>query len=388
MIATEIKKGIYWVGAIDWSLRTFHGYTTPRGSTYNAYLIIDEKITLIDNVKVGFTDEIISRISSVIDPSKIDIIISNHGEPDHSGSLPAILKLAPNAKVYTAGPIGAKILKAQYGEMDLIPVKTGDSINIGKRNLVFNLAPMVHWPDNMVTYCPEEKILFSNDIFGQHFATSKRFDDEVDLSVALEEAKQYYANIVLPYARQASKINEVVKGLDIEMIANSHGVIWREHVSEILNLYDDLINSKKKEKAVVIYDSMWGNTKQMAQTIAETFRNLGIEVFLTRVDETPNSLLITEIMDSKYVAVGSSTLNNNMLPPIAGFLCYMKGLAPVNLKYISFGSYGWGGQSIEQVDNELKSMKLEQLLPPIKQYYTPSKEDLKNLEEQIINVFK
>ncbi|MFA5542599.1 MAG: FprA family A-type flavoprotein [Bacilli bacterium] len=388
MIATEIKKGIYWVGAIDWGLRSFHGYTTSRGSTYNAYLIIDEKITLIDNVKVGFTEEIISRISSVIDPSKIDIIISNHGEPDHSGSLPAILKLAPNAKVYTAGPIGAKILKAQYGEMDLIPVKSGDKISIGKRNLIFNLAPMVHWPDNMVTYCPEEKILFSNDIFGQHFATSKRFDSEVDLALALEEAKQYYANIVLPYTKQANKINEVVKGLDIEMIANSHGVIWREHVSEILNLYDDLINSKKKEKAVVIYDSMWGNTKQMAQTIAETFRNLGIEVFLTRVDETPNSLLITEIMDSKYVAVGSSTLNNNMLPPIAGFLCYMKGLAPVNLKYISFGSYGWGGQSIEQVDNELKSMKLEQLLPPIKQYYTPSKEDLKNLEQQIINVFK
>lgn len=388
MIATEIRKGIYWVGAIDWSLRTFHGYTTPRGSTYNAYLIIDEKITLIDNVKVGFTDEIISRISSVIDPSKIDIIISNHGEPDHSGSLPAILKLAPNAKVYTAGPIGAKILKAQYGEMDLIPVKAGDSINIGKRNLVFNLAPMVHWPDNMVTYCPEEKILFSNDIFGQHFATSKRFDDEVDLSVALEEAKQYYANIVLPYARQASKINEVVKGLDIEMIANSHGVIWRKHVSDILQLYNDLINAKKKEKAVVIYDSMWGNTKKMAQVIAEAFRNLNIEVFLTHVEDTPNSQLITEIMDSKYIAVGSSTLNNNMLPPIAGFLCYMKGLAPVNLKYISFGSYGWGGQSIEQVDNELKSMNLEQLTPPIRQYYTPTEDDLKKLEQQIIDVFK
>lgn len=388
MIATEIKKDIYWVGAIDWGLRSFHGYTTQRGSTYNAYLIIDEKVTLIDNVKVGFTDEIISRISSVIDPSKIDVIISNHGEPDHSGSLPALLKLAPNAKVYAAGGAGAKILNAQYGEMEVIPVKTGDSINIGKRTLQFSLAPMVHWPDNMVTYCPEEKILFSNDIFGQHYATSKRFDDEVDLAIALEEAKQYYANIVLPYTKQANKITEVVKGLDVEMIANSHGVIWRGHVDAILKLYDDLVNSRKKEKAVVIYDSMWGNTKTLAYTITEAFRNAGIEVFLTNVEDTPNSNLITEIMDSKYIAIGSSTLNNNMLPTIAGFLCYMRGLAPVNLKYVAFGSYGWGGQSIEQVENELKGMKLEQLLPPIRQYYTPKQEDLENIENLIIEALK
>lgn len=388
MIATEIKKDIYWVGAIDWGLRSFHGYTTQRGSTYNAYLIIDEKVTLIDNVKVGFTDEIISRISSVIDPSKIDVIISNHGEPDHSGSLPALLKLAPNAKVYAAGGAGAKILNAQYGEMEVIPVKTGDSINIGKRTLQFSLAPMVHWPDNMVTYCPEEKILFSNDIFGQHYATSKRFDDEVDLAIALEEAKQYYANIVLPYTKQANKITEVVKGLDIEMIANSHGVIWRGHVDAILKLYDDLVNSRKKEKAVVIYDSMWGNTKTLAYTITEAFRNAGIEVFLTNVEDTPNSNLITEIMDSKYIAIGSSTLNNNMLPTIAGFLCYMRGLAPVNLKYVAFGSYGWGGQSIEQVENELKGMKLEPLLPPIRQYYTPKQDDLKNIENLIVEALK
>lgn len=388
MIATEIKKDIYWVGAIDWSLRSFHGYTTGRGSTYNAYLIIDEKVTLIDNVKAGFTDEIISRISSVIDPSKIDVIISNHGEPDHSGSLPAILKLAPNAKVYAAGNAGAKILNAQYGEMEVIPVKTGDSISIGKRTLQFSLAPMVHWPDNMVTYCPEEKILFSNDIFGQHFATSKRFDDEVDLAIALEEAKQYYANIVLPYTKQAYKITEVVKGLDIEMIANSHGVIWRGHVDKILNLYDELVNSKKKEKAVVIYDTMWGSTKTMALTITEAFRNAGVEVFLTNVEDTPNSQLITEIMDSKYIAVGSPTLNNNMLPTIAGFLCYMKGLAPVNLKYIAFGSYGWGGQSIELVEKELQAMNLQPLLPPIRQYYSPKGEDLPNLEKQVIEALK
>lgn len=384
MEATKIKEGIYWVGAIDWELRSFHGYSTSYGSTYNAYIIIDEKITLIDNVKVGFTNEMISRIKSIIDPSKIEVIVSNHGEPDHSGSLPHLLKLAPNAKVYSASPNGVKILKAHYGELPIVPVKTGDTLSIGKRTLQFVLAPMVHWPDNMVTYVPEEKILFSNDIFGQHLATSKRFDSEVDVNLALKEAKKYYANIVLPYTNQASKVNEVVKGIDIEIIANSHGVIWKDHLPEILNLYDEMINVKKKEKALVVYDTMWGNTEAIAKTITEAFRKKGISVLMTNINSTHESDLITEIMDSKYIAVGSSTLNNNILPPIASFLCYMKGLAPVDLQYIAFGSYGWGGQSISIIDKELESMKFTRLVEPIRQAYAPNEEDLKKIELTIL----
>jgi len=387
MEATKLKDGIYWVGAIDWGLRHFHGYSTSRGSTYNAYLIIDEKVTLIDNVKVGFTQEMISRIRSVIDPSKIDIIISNHGEPDHSGSLPEILKLAPKARIYAATN-GVKILKAQYGEMDIIPVKTGDEISIGKRTLKFTLAPMVHWPDNMVTYVPEEKILFSNDIFGQHYATSKRFDGEVDLEIALQEAKKYYANIVLPYTSQAHKITDALNGVDIEMIANSHGVIWRDNVKEILALYEEMVNVKKREKALVVYDTMWGNTDKLARTITEAFRKAGIDVIMTNINDTHESDLITEIMDSKYIAIGSSTLNNNMLPPIASFLCYMRGLAPVGLQFIAFGSYGWGGQSISQIQKELLDMKFVEMLPPIKQLYTPKEEELKEIEQKIIDAFK
>lgn len=387
MEATKLKDGIYWVGAIDWGLRHFHGYSTSRGSTYNAYLIMDEKVTLIDNVKVGFTQEMISRIRSVIDPSKIDIIISNHGEPDHSGSLPEILKLAPKARIYAATN-GVKILKAQYGEMDIIPVKTGDEISIGKRTLKFTLAPMVHWPDNMVTYVPEEKILFSNDIFGQHYATSKRFDGEVDLEIALQEAKKYYANIVLPYTSQAHKITDALNGVDIEMIANSHGVIWRDNVKEILALYEEMVNVKKREKALVVYDTMWGNTDKLARTITEAFRKAGIDVIMTNINDTHESDLITEIMDSKYIAIGSSTLNNNMLPPIASFLCYMRGLAPVGLQFIAFGSYGWGGQSISQIQKELLDMKFVEMLPPIKQLYTPKEEELKEIEQKIIDAFK
>lgn len=388
MEATKIKDGVYWVGAIDWDLRLFHGYSTPLGTTYNAYIIIDEKITLIDNVKEKYTNEMIKRISSIVDPSKIDIVISNHGEPDHSGSLPSLLKLAPKAKVYSAFPNGVKILNAHYGDLPIVPVKSGDSISIGKRTLKFIHAPMVHWPDNMVTYCPEDKILFSNDIFGQHIATSKRFDDEVDLNLALNEAKKYYANIVLPYTNQANKISDAVKGLDFNIIANSHGIIWRSHISEILQLYEDIISVKKKEKAVVVFDSMWGNTEAMAKTITEAFRETGVEVYYTNILLAHESDLIVQMMDSKYIAVGSSTLNNGLLPPIASLLCYMKGLQPKGLKYIAFGSYGWGGQSIGLIEKEFKEMDFEPLLPPVKFQYKPKPEELQKLHDDVINAVK
>lgn len=233
MKAVEVKKGIYWVGAVDWSLRSFHGYTTKRGSTYNAYLIIDEKVTLVDTVKAPFAAEMISRIKSVIDPSKINYIVSNHVEMDHSGAIKDVLALAPNAKVVTSAPQGVKGLTAHYGEMDFMPVKSGDTLSLGSRTLSFVPTPMLHWPDNMVTYCPEEKILFSNDAFGQHYASGGRFDDEEPLGDVLHEARTYYANIVMPYSMQAAGAVKAAEGLDIELIAPSHGVMWRSHISEI-----------------------------------------------------------------------------------------------------------------------------------------------------------
>ena len=389
MIATKIRENIYWVGAIDWDLRSFHGYSTDKGSTYNAYLILDEKITLIDNVKVGFTDELVQRISSVIDPSKIEVIISNHGEPDHSGSLKHILSLAPNAKVYSAHPNGVKILNAQYGDdLPLIPVKNGDTLSIGKRTLQFVHAPMVHWPDNMVTYIPEEKILFSNDIFGQHLATSKRFDGEVDLDLCLTEAKKYYANIVLPYTNQAFKIATVAKGLDIEMIATSHGIIWRDHIPAIMELYEKMTTSNKQEKAVVVYDTMWGSTAKMAKSIAEGFAEAGVAVSVYNVNDTHASDIITEVMNAKYIAVGSPTFNNTILPEMASFLCYLKGLSPIGMKYVSFGSYGWGGQSVKIIDEELASLKFEQLIPIVKHQYFPTNDDLNNVKKQVKSALK
>jgi len=385
MLAKKIKEGIYWVGAIDWNIRSFHGYSTTHGTTYNAYLIIDDKITLIDTVLHKFSEELIARISSIIDPTKIDIIISNHGEPDHSSSLLEVMKFCPNAKIYSSTPNGVKILNALYGELPIEPVKSGDSLSIGKRTLKFIHAPMVHWPDNMVTYSEKHKILFSNDVFGQHFASSHLFDGECDLPTILSEAKKYYANIVLPYTNQAFKATNVLKDFNIDIIATGHGIIWRDHVKEIIKLYNSMTTSKKEDKAIVVFDTMWGSTEKIAKAITEAFRNKDIKVRLYNINNTHESDIVAELMDSKYLAVGSSTLNNNLLPTIASFLSYIKGLSPVGIKYIAFGSYGWGGQSVQLIDQELKSMKLESLIPPIKQLYSPKEEQLRQIQSDIIN---
>ena len=383
MKAVEIKKGIYWVGAIDWNLRNFHGYTTSRGSTYNAYLIVDDAITLVDTVKKGFEEEMLSRIASVVDPAQINVIVSNHVEPDHSGSIPAVLKAAPGAKVVTVGGQGVKGLTAHYGELNFHPVKAGETLSLGERTLQFTPTPMLHWPDNMVAYCPEEKILFSNDAFGQHYASGGRFDREEPLDRVMEEAQKYYANIVMPYGKQAAGALSAVSPLEIEMICPSHGVIWTEHIPAILERYAAWSASQNDGSAVVVYDSMWHSTETMAKTVAEVFREKEIPVKLYDLKQSHYSDIISEILTARYVAVGSPTLNNNMLPTVAGFLTYLKGLAPKEKKFFAFGSYGWGGQSIPQVDTALQEMGLERLCESVKIQYIPKAEDLEALTDRI-----
>lgn len=388
MKAVEVKKGIYWVGAVDWSLRSFHGYTTKRGSTYNAYLIIDEKITLVDTVKAPFAAEMISRIKSVIDPSKIDYIVSNHVEMDHSGAIKDVLALAPNAKVVTSAPQGVKGLTAHYGEMDFMPVKSGDTLSLGSRTLSFVPTPMLHWPDNMVTYCPEEKILFSNDAFGQHYASGGRFDDEEPLGDVLHEARTYYANIVMPYSTQAAGAVKAVEGLSIELIAPSHGVMWRSHISEIIEEYKKWSSLKMNKEAVVVYDSMWHSTEKMAKTIVEAFASKGYNAKLCDLKAWDNSEVINEILTAEYIAVGSPTLNNQMLPTVASFLTYLKGLAPKNSgkKAFAFGSYGWGGQSIGLVEKELTDCGFEIALEKQRIQYIPSQKSLDELENKVLEI--
>lgn len=384
MKAVEIKQGVYWVGVIDWSLRNFHGYSTGRGSTYNAYLIIDEKITLIDTAKDTFTDELVARISSVIDPAKIDYIVSSHLERDHSSAIPAIMKYCPNATIFASQPHGVKGLTAYYGEYKYQGVKTGDEISIGSRRLQFLTTPMLHWPDSMITYCPEEKILFSNDAFGQHLAASSPFDDDNDFAVVMEEAKKYYANILMLYGKQAQTACRAVTAFDIEMIATGHGNIWRSHVPEILAAYEKWSANEPEERAVVVFDSMWHSTEIMAKTITEAFSQKGIPVQYYDLKDNHISDIVVDVLTSKYLAVGSPTLNNTMLPTVAAFLCYLKGLSPKNREAFAFGSYGWGGQSIGEIEATLEACGFHICLDKIRIQNIPTQEQLADLAAKVL----
>ena len=383
MKAVKIKEDIYWVGALDWSIRNFHGYITNRGATYNAYLILDEKVTLIDTVKSTFSEEMIERISDIIDPSKIDYIIANHVEMDHSGAIPVMKKLCPNASIITSGPSGVKGLSAHYGAYDYQAVKGGDTLNIGKRTLSFITTPMLHWPDNMLTYCPEEKILFSNDAFGQHYTSTSRFDEDNHLDVVMEEARKYYANILMCYGKQAQTAWKAVNELELEMIVPSHGVIWKDHINEILEAYKKWSDNDPESGAIVVYDSMWHSTEVMAKTIAEAYASNGVPAKLYDLKENHSSNIIPELLDSKYIAVGSPTLNSQMMPTVAAFLCYIKGLSPKNRKAFAFGSYGWGGQSIKQVEEELIQCGFTISMEGIRIPYIPTKDQLKEVEDKV-----
>lgn len=379
--AIEISPKVWWVGGIDWNERLFHGYTTERGITYNAYLIMDEKITLIDTCKATFADELVQRISQVVDPAKIDVVITNHVEMDHSGSLPVIHKIAPNAEIYASAGAGVNELRAHFG-IEATPVKTGDTLCIGERTLSFVTTSMVHWPDNMVTYSDVDKILFSNDAFGQHFATTKRFDDENDMCEVMKQAKKYYANIVWPYGMQAGRALAAVKGLELKMIAPSHGCIWRSHIDEIIAKYEEWTTYQTQEKAVVVFDSMWHSTESMAREICDAFIAEGISAQLIDVKSTHISDIMLYMCDAKYVAVGSPTLNSNMLPTVASFLTYMRGLSPKNEQRIglAFGSYGWAPLGPKQVYAELENAKFQLPVPVVAQQWVPSEENLAELQ--------
>ena len=372
----EIKPDIYWVGGIDWDIRNFHGYSTNRGTTYNAYLIIDKKITLVDTVKHYLFDEMISRIKEIIDPSKIDYIISNHVEMDHSGSLPKILEVCPNATVFTS-PRGEKGLKRHYKKgWNFKVVKSGDTLNIGKRTLHFVEVPMVHWPDSMVTYIPSDKLLLPNDAFGQHIASSERFDDEIDWGILKEEAAKYYSNIVMPYGSQVEKALEALSGLDIDMIGPSHGVIWRSLIPQILKEYTKWAKYETENKALIIYDSMWGSTEKIAYALREGIEETGISVTIRNLKNTHISDVITDVNSSKLILIGSPTLNNTMLPTMGGFLTYLKGLRPKNRMGFVFGSYGWGGQAVGEIENILKDLSWDMPVESVNLNYVPDEKEL------------
>lgn len=380
----EVKPDVYWVGGIDWNERNFHGYSTERGSTYNAYLIMDEKITLIDTCKAPFSEDLVERISHIVDPAKIDYIIANHVEMDHSGALPRMRKAAPNATIYASALKGVEGLKAHFGDLGAIEgVKTGDTLSIGKRTLTFVLTRMVHWPDNMVTYSEYDKILFSNDAFGQHFASSKHFDDEVGLAEVMAQAKKYYANIVMPYGAMVKKALKACSGLDIEMIAPSHGVIWRSHVADILEAYTKWCSGEAEEYCLVVYDTMWHSTEEMALQIAEVFIEHGISTRIFDLKVNHISDIMTELLTAKYLAVGSPTLNSTMMPTVAGFLCYVRGLTPKGRIGIPFGSYGWAPLGPKHVAEALEGAGYKLPFGTITHQWVPGAEGLAEVAKTV-----
>jgi anaerobic nitric oxide reductase flavorubredoxin len=383
MNKVSLAEGINWVGVVDWNIRDFHGYVTKRGSTYNAYLIRDEKVALVDTVKHAFSDELLRNICEIIDPEKIDYIIVNHVEMDHSSSLPIVAKYAKNATII-ASQKGKDAIIEHYGaDFNIQTVKTGDELKLGKRTLRFIEAPMLHWPDSMFTYIVEDKILMPNDAFGQHLASSERFDDEVDEHVLMEEAKTYYANILMLLGGLISrKIQEVVQmGIPIEMIAPSHGIIWRSNPSKIIQAYLDWSAGKSQNKVVIVYDTMWGSTDKMARAIAEGVASQGVDVKLLKLRAADQTEAMTEILDAKAVVVGSPTLNSQMFPTPGQFLTYATGLRPKDKLWSFFGSYGWGGGAVRGMTEAVKKAGFQVNEPGVEVKYVPDAEDLKKCFE-------
>ena len=377
MNPVKIKENVYWVGAVDWNLRSFHGYRTPSGSTYNAYLIVDEKIALVDTVKRPFAEELLERIGQVIEPAKIDYLISNHAEMDHSGALSRLQKLAPNATII-ATERGQKALTRHYqSDWPFRTVKTGDTLDLGKRQLAFVEVPMVHWPESMVTYSPHDRILFSNDAFGQHIATSRRFDDEVGWEIVHEQAAKYYANIVMPFANPVQKALDAVGGLDLDVIAPSHGILWRSHIDRIAAAYHSWANAEAELKALVIYDTMWGSTEKMAKAIGEGIADEGVEARLFNLTLSDHSEIIRHVLDAKAILVGSPTLNNGMFPTVAAFLTYLRGLKPRKKIGAVFGSHGWAGGATKAIARELEAARIELVEPELKVPFVPDGDDLR-----------
>jgi len=376
MKAVEIKPGIHWVGGIDWNLRNFHGYRTQRGTTYNAYLIADETVTLIDTVKHYMFDEMLGRIRDVVDPASIELIVSNHVEMDHSGSLPMMAELAPNARI-VASPKGAEGLAAHYGDgLKVEAVNSGDTVSIGRRTLSFLTAPMVHWPDSMETYCPEDRILFSNDGFGQHIASSERFVDQVGFDIALEEAAKYYANIVMPYGPQVQKLLKAAAGLDIEMVATGHGLIWRSHLAQIGEAYTRWSANETEPRAVLVYDTMWGSTRKLAYAIAEGLEAEGVAAFMGDLQTTDISDTMTQLLEARGIVFGSPTLNARIFPSVAGALTYVSGLRPRNRLGLAFGSYGWGRQGVANVEQGMDDVGWQRPVESVAVQWVPDADAL------------
>ncbi len=375
-----LKENVFWVGATDWRVRYFHGYelSTHRGSTYNAYYIQDEKRVLIDTVWEPLTDRFLENLQQVTDLSKIDYVIVNHAEPDHSGALSVIMNYCPNATVVVSKKGYESVKKYYHKEWNYQVVSTGDRINIGQNDLIFIEAPMLHWPDSMFTYLTGKNILFSNDAFGQHFASSEIFNDQVDETEVYQEAIKYYANILTPFSKLVSKKIEEIKALNlpVDIIAPSHGIIWRSNPMKIVEKYDEWAKGISNRSVVIIYNSMWGATHKMAEFIAKGLESVQVSYKIYNSATADRNDVLTEIFKSKGVLLGSSTVNNGILTSLTPILEDLSGLKFLNKTGASFGSYGWSGESTRIISEHLEKAKIKVLQEGIKIKYMPDEQEL------------
>jgi flavorubredoxin len=379
----QITDSVFDVGVTDWNVRDFHGYSTDLGTTYNAYLIVDEKTVLVDTVRQGFSDQLIDNISRVIDPKKIDYVVSNHTEMDHSGSLVRVMHRIGEDKPIFCSKMGHKNLAQHYRKKwNYRPVANGEEVSLGKRTLTFLETRMIHWPDSMFTYLKEDKILFSSDGFGQHYAGPEKYDDQAGDKI-MHHAKKYFANILLLYSTHIQKLldNVLSLGLEFKMICPDHGVIWRKEPAKIVDAYVRWVRQEPQQKAVVVYDTMWHSTEKMAENIAAGIIREGVPAMPLHLRKWHRSEVMTEVFDAKAVVIGSPTLNNQLFPSLADFLTYMKGLKPLNKIGAAFGSYGWSGEAVKIINNELAAMKFEIVDPGLRVQYVPGKEALENCFE-------
>jgi anaerobic nitric oxide reductase flavorubredoxin len=384
-VITELKDDIHWVGVVDWGIKHFHGFelSTKRGTTYNAYVIRDEKTALVDSVWAPFTDEFLQNVRAVVDLGEIDYVIANHAEPDHSGALPEVMKACPNAQLI-ASENAAKSIPGHYHESwNLKTVATGDTVDLGSRQLVFVEAKMLHWPDSMFTYVTGSNVLMPNDAFGQHYATAYRFNDQVNQEELWQEAVKYYANILTPFSKLVLKKIDELMGMDIpvDIIAPSHGVIWRNDPMQIVKAYQHWARQDPQPRAVVLYDTMWNATRHMAEAIGDGLHEKDVDFKLFHMAVSDRNDVITEIFQSGGLVIGSPTLNNGVLPTVAPILEDVKGLKFTNKVTAAFGSYGWSGEAVNTIEQHFEDSKLPVSVEGVRAQWQPTSEDLTNCRQ-------
>ena len=384
----KITDKITWVGKTDWELKKFHGdeFTTINGSSYNSYLIRDKKTVLIDTAWLPYDKEFVSKLKEEIDLNKIDAVIALHGEVDHSGALIELMREMPeNTPIYCTAN-GVKSIKGQYHkDWNFQIVKTWDKLELGDSDLTFIEAPMLHWPDTMFAYMSKENVLFSSDGFGQHLASEFLYADEVDQDILYAEALKYYANILAPFGMMAiKKINEILAmNLQIDMICPSHGLIWRKDPTQIVKKYLEWANNYQENQITIIYDTMWNDTRKMAEAIAKGIQNKDREVTIKLLNTAKNDKtdVLTEVFKSKMILVGSPTVNNGYLHSIAGILEMIKGMKLKNKKAVAFGSYGWSGEAVKQISDYLRNSGFDVINDGFKCLWTPDEKVEKELEK-------